>query len=132
LFHEMICFGKPLTAKDAAEIGMVAELANDHHNLIKAAIKQIDSLQGNVTRIPQGKVDIPEINIPHQPTAGKLLLSKEAVTITAQTIQEGVSTEDLAEALEIGYRGFGAIACTEAAKEGISAFLERRKAEFKK
>ncbi|MBT8364316.1 MAG: 3-hydroxyacyl-CoA dehydrogenase/enoyl-CoA hydratase family protein, partial [Deltaproteobacteria bacterium] len=125
-------FGKPLTAKDAAEIGMGAELANDHHNLIKAAIKQIDSLQGNVTRIPQGKVDIPEINIPHKPTAGKQLLSKEAVTITAQTIQEGVSTEDLAEALEIGYRGFGAIACTEAAKEGISAFLERRKAEFKK
>jgi enoyl-CoA hydratase/3-hydroxyacyl-CoA dehydrogenase len=132
LFHEMICFGKPLTAKDAAEIGMVAELANDHHTLIKAAIKQIDNLQGNVTRIPQGKVDIPEINIPHKPTAGKQLLSKEAVTITAQTIQEGASTEDLAEALEIGYRGFGAIACTEAAKEGISAFLERRKAAFKK
>jgi 1,4-dihydroxy-2-naphthoyl-CoA synthase len=30
------------------------------------------------------------------------------------------------------YRGFGEIACTDAAKEGISAFLERRKPEFKK
>jgi enoyl-CoA hydratase/3-hydroxyacyl-CoA dehydrogenase len=127
LFHEMICFGKPLTAKDAAEIGMVAELADDHHNLIKAAIKQIANLQGNVTRIPQGKVDIPEINIPREPTAGKQLLSQEAVTITAQTIQEGVSVEDLAEALEIGYRGFGAIACTDAAKEGISAFFGKKK-----
>jgi len=54
------------------------------------------------------------------------------VTITAQTIQKGAATDDLAEALEIGYRGFGEIACTDAAKEGISAFLERRKPEFKK
>jgi enoyl-CoA hydratase / 3-hydroxyacyl-CoA dehydrogenase len=38
----------------------------------------------------------------------------------------------LTEALEIGYRGFGAIACTEAAREGISAFLEQRKPVFKK
>jgi enoyl-CoA hydratase/3-hydroxyacyl-CoA dehydrogenase len=64
--------------------------------------------------------------------AGRQALSKEAVAITARTIQQGVSTEDLAEALEIGYRGFGEIACTDAAKEGISAFLERRKPEFKK
>jgi enoyl-CoA hydratase/3-hydroxyacyl-CoA dehydrogenase len=64
--------------------------------------------------------------------AGKQVLSKEAVTITAQTIQKGVATEDLAEALEIGYKGFGEIACSEAAQEGITAFLERRKPEFKK
>ena len=28
IFHDMICFGKALTAKEAAEIGMVAELAD--------------------------------------------------------------------------------------------------------
>ena len=64
--------------------------------------------------------------------ADRQLLSKEAITITAQTIQKEMSTEDLAEALEIGYRGFGEIACTDAAKEGIAAFLERRKPDFKK
>ena len=75
---------------------------------------------------------LPELNIPEEPMAGRQLLSKEAVTIAAQTIQKGVATEDLAEALEVGYRGFGEIACSDAAKEGISAFLERRKPEFKK
>ena len=64
--------------------------------------------------------------------AGKQVLSKEAVTITARTIQEGVATENLGEAIEVGYKGFGEITCSEAAKEGISAFLERRNPEFKK
>ena len=132
LFHEMICFGKPLSAKNAAEIGMVAKLADDQQSLIQAAVEEINNLQGNVKGIPQVKVDIPEIRIPEEPRAGKQLLSKEAVAITAQTIQKGVATDDLAQALEAGYRGFGDIACTDAAKEGISAFLERRKPEFKK
>jgi enoyl-CoA hydratase/3-hydroxyacyl-CoA dehydrogenase len=132
LFHDMICFGKPLTAREAAEIGMVAELANNHQRLFQAALEEIDKLQGKVARIPDGRVDIPEISIPEAPMAGRQLLSKEAVAITARTIQKAVATENLAEALEVGYRGFGEIACTDAAKEGISAFLQRRKAEFTK
>ena len=132
LFHDMICFGKPLSAKEAANIGMVAKLVDNHQDLIQAAIDEVTHLQGKVTGIPAGKVDIPELIIPDQPMAGKQVLSKEAVTITARTIEKGVATEDLGEALEIGYKGFGEIACSEAAQEGISAFLERRKPEFKK
>ena len=132
LFHDMICFGKPLTAKEAAEIGMVAGLADNHQRLFQAAIAEVNRLQGKVAGIPEGKVEIPEVSIPDQPMAGRQALSREAVAITARTIQRAVATENLAEALEIGYRGFGEIACTEAAKEGISAFLERRKPEFKK
>ena len=132
LFHDMICFGKPLKAGEAAEIGMVALLADNQQDLIQAAIDAVNNLQGKIRGIPEGKVDIPELIIPDQPMAGKQILSKEAVTITARTIQKGAATEDLGEALEIGYKGFGEIACSEAAKEGISAFLERRKPEFKK
>jgi enoyl-CoA hydratase/3-hydroxyacyl-CoA dehydrogenase len=132
LFHDMICFGKPLSAREAAEIGMITKLVGNHQDLIQAAIDEVNNLQGKVAGIPEGRVDIPELVIPDQPMAGKQNLSREAVTITARTIQQGVATEDLAEALEVGYRGFGEIACSEAANEGISAFLERRKPEFKK
>jgi len=97
-----------------------------------AAVAEVDNLAGSVTRIPEGKVDIPEVQLPDPPMAGKQALSKEAVAIAARTVTDAAAADSLADALEIGYRGFGEIACTDAAKEGISAFLERRKPEFKK
>jgi enoyl-CoA hydratase/carnithine racemase len=62
--------------------------------------------------------------------AGGQRLSKEAVAITAKTIQDAAACNSLEEALEIGYEGFGKIACTDAAQEGISAFLQKRKPVF--
>jgi enoyl-CoA hydratase/3-hydroxyacyl-CoA dehydrogenase len=47
-------------------------------------------------------------------------------------VKAGAAADSLSEALEIGYQGSAEIACTDAAKEGISAFLEKRKPEFKK
>jgi enoyl-CoA hydratase/3-hydroxyacyl-CoA dehydrogenase len=132
LFHEMICLGKPLRAKEAAEVGIVAKIAEDFPGLIAAAIEEVNDLQGKITRMPEGKIDIPEISIPDEPKAGNQLLSKEAVSIAVKTIKEGANTEKLNDALEVGYKGFAEIACTDAAKEGISAFLERRRPEFKK
>ena len=132
LFHDMICLARPLKAAEAAEIGMVTRVAGDFPDLISAAIDEVNSLQGKTARIPEGKVEIPEINVPDKPQAGKQLLSPEAVSIAVKTIRNGAATESFSEALEIGYKGFGEIACTAAAKEGISAFLERRKPEFKK
>lgn len=132
VFHEMLCLGKALDAKTAADIGMVSELANDYTELIDKAVGKVHNLQGKVTRIPEGKLDIPEVEVPEQPAAGKLLLSKEAVSITAQTIKEAANAENLREALEIGYQGFGKIACTEAAREGITSFLEKRSPKFNK
>jgi enoyl-CoA hydratase/3-hydroxyacyl-CoA dehydrogenase len=132
LFSEMICFGKPIRAEEAAEIGMVKRLTDDYSELIQAAVEEVKKLQGKVRRIPDEKVDIPEIAIPDEPMAGKQPLSKEAVFIVQKTVKEGAAADSFAEALEIGYKGFGEIACTDAAKEGISAFLGKRKPEFKK
>jgi enoyl-CoA hydratase/3-hydroxyacyl-CoA dehydrogenase len=132
LFHEMICLAKPLKAEEALEVGMVAKIVDDYPSLIQAAVEEVNHLQGNISRISDGKIKIPEIKIPDQPMAGKQMLSKEAVAIAVRTIQDGAAMESLNLALEVGYKGFGEIACSDAAKEGISAFLERRKPNFKK
>jgi len=132
LFHDMICFARPITAQEAQEIGMVARVVDDAGDLMAAAVQEAYRLQGNITRISDGKIDIPDITIPEPPMAGKQALSREAVCITARTVQEAAAAGTFAEAIEIGYKGFGDIACTDAAREGISAFLEKRRPDFKK
>jgi len=43
-----------------------------------------------------------------------------------KAIEDAACAPTLEEALEVSYKAFGHVACTEAAKEGISAFLEKR------
>jgi threonine dehydrogenase-like Zn-dependent dehydrogenase len=83
-------------------------------------------------RFSDGSVDIPEITIPDEPMSDKLALSKEAVSTAVKTIQDGAATHSYIEAIEIGYKGFAEVACTDAAKEGTSAFLEKRRPVYKK
>jgi enoyl-CoA hydratase/carnithine racemase len=57
----------------------------------------------------------------------------DPITIKSdKVIRDGAAAENLANDLEIGYKGFEEFACTAAAKEGISAFLEKRPANFTK
>ena len=131
-FHEMITLGKRVTAKEAADIGMIAKISDDYSTMIKEAVEEVKKLQGKIQRIPDGPIQIPEISVPDQPMAGKLHLSKEAISIIAKTIKNGAAADTFADALEIGYQGSAEIACTDAAKEGITAFLQKRKPEFEK
>ena len=48
----------------------------------------------------------------------------------ASAVRDAAAAPTLAAALEVGYRAFGASACTAAAREGIAAFLERRNPDF--
>lgn len=129
-FHEMLRFGKSLNVREAKEIGMVKEICEDYFSMIAQAVEEVNRLQGKVERIPDGKAGIGEILPVENPAAGKLSLSQEAVSILDKTIKECAGADTFREALDIGYNGFGEIACTNAAKEGISAFLERRKPNF--
>ena len=132
IFHEMICLARRITSKEAVDIGMVSKITDDYSEMIREAVEEVKNLEGKIKRIPDRSVDIPEIAIPDQPMAGKLALSKEAISIIVKTIKGGAAADTFADALEIGYQGSAEIACTDAAKEGISAFLEKRKPEFKK
>jgi enoyl-CoA hydratase/3-hydroxyacyl-CoA dehydrogenase len=132
LFHEMICLARPLNVWEAMDAGMVTKVVDDYPDLIKAAVEEVKNIAGKIKRIPDGKVEIPAFTIPDPPMAGKQALSKEAVSITLKTIKAGAAAATFAEALEMGYQGNAEIACTEAAKEGITAFLEKRRPEFKK
>ena len=131
LFHEMILFGKPLPAVTAAEMGIIDRLVTDPADLIDTAIEEVQRLQDNIPRIRDAAVEIPEISIPKEPTAGRQALSNAAVSITAETVRKASTADNLETALEIGYSGFGDIACSDAAQEGISAFLQKRKPNFK-
>jgi len=132
LFHQMICLAKSINANEALIIGMVSKLVEDEADLIGAAIAEVQRLQKNIKRIPQGRVQISEIKVGDEPKAGNQILSKEAVAIALRTVQAAAAAEKLSEALEIGYQGFGEIACTDAAREGITAFLEKRKPVYKR
>jgi enoyl-CoA hydratase/3-hydroxyacyl-CoA dehydrogenase len=59
-------------------------------------------------------------------------LSSEAIGIPDTAIRDAAAAPTFAAALEIGYRAFGASACTAAAREGIDAFLQRRPPDFSK
>jgi len=131
LFHEMILFGKPVTADAAAGLGIVDRVVNDPSELLASALKLVDDLQANLPRINEAAFDLPDISIPDAPQAGKQPLSREAVLIAADTVRKAAAAEGLDNALELGYAGFGEIACSDAAQEGISAFLQRRKPNFK-
>ncbi len=132
IFHEMICAGRSMTVEEAADIGMVDAIADDYADLIRVALITIEKMAGNVSLLAEGSIEIPAVDVSEKLFTGKAPLSREAVAVAARTIEKGAAAESLEAALEIGYEGFAEIACTDAAREGISAFLEKRKPQFTK
>ena len=131
-FHAMIGEGRRLTAKEANEIGMAGTLTNGYLEMIDAAMAEVKRLQGNIPRIADAPVTIPEFTVPEKPMSGKLPLSREALGIAARVINQAAAADSLEAALEINYQGCGDISCIDASKEGVKAFMEKRKPEFRK
>jgi 3-hydroxyacyl-CoA dehydrogenase/enoyl-CoA hydratase/carnithine racemase len=129
-FNAMIGQNKRLTATEAKELGMLEHLTDSFPELIAAALAEVERLQGNIPRITDDPVTITEFTVPEQPMAGKLPLSKEALGLAAKVINEAAAADSLEKALEINYQGSGDISCILASKEGVSAFLEKRKPVF--
>lgn len=129
-FHAMISEAKRLTVAEAKEIGIVAKITSGYIEMIDAAIVEVNRLAGNVPRITEQPVAISEFKVADQPMAGKLALSKEALSIVAGVVNQAAAADSLTAALEINYQGSGRISCIDASKEGVYAFLEKRKPDF--
>ena len=131
-FHAMLLKAEKMAATDAAEAGIIDTLADNHAALLPGAVRLVRELAGK----PHTLADIP-VNI-SPPAAGKdeplsftgQKLSAAVSTIIRQAIVDAAAAASLDAALEAGYSAFGSTACTAAAREGISAFIEKRKPDF--
>ena len=130
--NAMVTQAERLTSAEAKELGIVATVTDGYLDMIKTAIDEVNKLAGNVPRIPDGPVDIPEFTPPAEPKAGNMPLSKEAMGILANVINESAAADSFKNAMEIAYRYSGEISCIDAPKEGVFAFLQKRKPEFTK
>jgi len=131
-FQDAVRFAKRISVKEALNIGLVAKLTYDYADLIKAAVAEVNDLVGKIERIRDGPVEIDDLKVVENPMADDLPLSKEVDAIACKAIKKGAAASSFVEALDIGYKAFGETACTEAAKEGIAAFMERRKPNLRK
>ncbi len=132
VFHGMLRRAERLSSASARELGIIDALANDYAGLIEAAIARVHALTGAVRPPADGPVAIVPLD-PIEPVAANgQRLSAEVIRIMEQAIRDAAAASSLAAALEVGYRAFGASACTAAAREGIGAFQERRAPDFAK
>jgi len=132
LFHDMIRRGERVSAGAAHERGIVDALSDSYPDLIEQAAARVRALSGRIRRPADGAVAI-EPPAPMEPVAANgQRLSAEVLRMINDAIVDAAAAPSFAAALEIGYRAFGASACTAAAREGIAAFLERRVADFEK
>ena len=131
VFHDMLRLAQRLTAEKARDLGIVSALAEDYPSLIRAAVDRVLGLQGAIERIADQPAQIAPLPTIQEPRAGKLPLSHQVIGIITEGIQRAAAAPSFEEGLEIGYKAFGDVACTGAAREGISAFMEKRTPQFK-
>jgi enoyl-CoA hydratase/3-hydroxyacyl-CoA dehydrogenase len=129
-FHGMLRRAEKLKAPQAHALGVVDALADDLPGLVRAAVARVQALAGKPSPIAQGPVSLAPLAPIAPSAAGGQPLSKEIMGILEQAVTNAAAAPALAEALEIGYRAFGASACTAAAREGIGAFQAGRKPDF--
>ncbi len=131
-FNGMLTRAEKLTAKEGLAIGMISEVTTDPHDLIPAALRQIKKLSGTAHKITDGPVDIAPFEASDGTSATGQILSRETINIIEQAVAKAALAPTLSQALEVGYTAFGDSAMTQAAREGISAFQQRRKPNFEK
>ncbi|KXA89206.1 hypothetical protein AKJ61_03360, partial [candidate division MSBL1 archaeon SCGC-AAA259B11] len=124
-FNDMIRFSKKLKADEATDIGLISEFAESYRDLIDKAVTKVNELAGKEEKLDVISDEPVEIEVPQpveDPRAKDQPLSKEVDKIACETIEKAAKAESFEEALQVGYEGFAKTACTDAAKEGVTAF----------
>ena len=130
-FNAMLRRAERLKASRAHELGVVDALANDHPSLIGKAVARVAELSGKVEPIPDAPLAV-NIDPIEAKAVGGQVLSRECMALLEKGIRDAAAAPSFAAALEAGYQAFGKSACTEAAREGITSFKEKRQANFSK
>jgi enoyl-CoA hydratase/3-hydroxyacyl-CoA dehydrogenase len=128
VFHGMLTRGDRLKAAQAHELGIVDEVVNGYDELIARAVTRVRALAARVPVVADAPVTVPPFE-PSGAASGKVL-SGTVIGIIERAVADAAKAPTLQAALEIGYQAFGAVACTAAAREGITAFGERRPPDF--
>src|SRR5208282_5343452 len=131
-FHNMMCRAERVSAKSAHDLGIVDLLRDDYAGMIDGAVERVHALTGRLHAPADGAIAIALPTPADAVAANGQKLSTEVTRILEQAILDAAAAPSFNAALEIGYRAFGASACTAAAREGIDAFLARRAADFSK
>ncbi len=130
-FHAMLRQAQKLDATRAFELGILDALAEDHQALLPCAIGQVTKLADSPRHIPDEAVSLAAMSGIKAESWDGQVLSREVLGIMERAIEKAAAADSLSDALETGYAAFGASACTAAAREGIGAFLERRRPDFR-
>jgi enoyl-CoA hydratase/3-hydroxyacyl-CoA dehydrogenase len=125
----MVREAERLDAAEARELGVLDAVVDDVEHLLAAAVRLIGELAAAPRRISDAPVQIAET----RPASGSVRgqpVSRAVIAIIDRAIRDAARAHSLADALEVGYRAFGDCACTAAAREGVTAFGERRAPDF--
>ena len=119
-----------LKAGQALSLGVVDALAKDSSELIALAVARVQAMAHGHARIADAPVALPAFEPMAAKSASGMALSPTTLALLERAVQQAAQAPTLAAALEIGYLAFGDSACTAAAREGITAFAERRAPDF--
>ena len=131
-FHGMLLKAEKMTATAALELKVIDRLAHTHEALLPDAIRRVGELAGKRRESADAPVSIaPPPAIENEPRSfSGQRLSAAVSAVIRQAVSDSAAAASLDEALELGYAAFAESAATAAAREGIAAFMEKRKPEF--
>jgi enoyl-CoA hydratase/3-hydroxyacyl-CoA dehydrogenase len=129
VFHSMLTRAERIKAVQAHELGIVDELADGVDDLLARAVARVHALAGAVPAVSQAPVTVP----PFEPSGHAMngqVLSRAVIAIIESAVRDAAAAPSLEAALQGGYLAFGEVACRAAAREGITAFQQRRAPDF--